>query len=66
MIENIGKAADVDNRMSEENQMVIIIDAIAQLEGVLAATSDSADKTGIEKAIELLNGAYDALVSYQE
>ena len=66
LIENIGKAADVDDRMSEENQMVIIVDAIAKLEGVLAATADSADKTGIEKAIELLNGAYDALVSYQE
>ena len=66
LIENIGKAADVDVKISEERQMAILTDAIAQLEGVLATTTDSADKTGLQKAIELMNDAYVALVSYQE
>jgi hypothetical protein len=67
MVEEIGKAADVDLKISEERQMATLTDAIAQLEGVLATSSvNSADKTGIEKAIELMTDAYNALVSYQE
>ena len=66
LVENIGKAADVDVKISEERQMAILTEAIAQLEGVLATTTDSADKTGLEKAIELMDDAYRALVSYQE
>ena len=65
MLENLGKAADVDVKISEERQMATITEALALLEGALQKAT-AADKTGIEKAIELLNDAYDALVSYQE
>ncbi len=66
MINNIRRAADVDVKISEEQQMEILVDAIAQLEGELAgSTLNSADKTGLEKAIELMKDAYNALVSYQ-
>ena len=66
MINNIRRAADVDVKISEEQQMEILVDAIAKLEGELAgSTLNSADKTGLEKAIELMKDAYNALVSYQ-
>ena len=66
MVENIGKAANVEVKISEEKQMEILAEAIALLEGVLAKSSlNSADKTGVEKAIEFMNDAYNALVSYQ-
>ena len=66
VLENIKKAADVEVKISEEKQMEILVDAIAVFENILATSSlDSADKTGVEKAIEFMNDAYDALVSYQ-
>jgi len=66
MLENIGKAADVEVKISEERQMEILANAIKLLEGELAKSSlNSADKTGVEKAIEFMTDAYDALVSYQ-
>ena len=66
MIDDIRRAADVDVKISEEQQMEILVDAVAQLNEVSAkSTLNSADKTGLDKAIELLNDAYDALVSYQ-
>jgi len=63
IIENIGKAADVDVKISEENQMIIIQEALAVLKTKTADTS--ADKTGLEKVIEYLEDAYEALLSYQ-
>ena len=66
MVENIRKAADVEVKISEEKQMEILTDAIALLEGILAKSSlNSADKTGVEKAIEFMTDAYEALASYQ-
>ncbi len=66
MIEEITKAADVDNKISEERQMAALNNAIALLEDILAkSTLGSADREGVEKAIEFANDAYNALISYQ-
>ena len=66
MLVELAKAADVEVKISEEKQMETITKAIEVFEGILANSSlDSADKTGVEKAIVFLNDAYNALVSYQ-
>ena len=61
----LGRAADVDNLISEEDQLAILTDAIAALEATAGGLSGD-DKTGVAKAIELLNDAVEAIYSYQK
>ena len=67
LIEELGRAADVDNRISEERQMTILADGIAALEEIAeSATLSNDDKVGLTEAIKLMNDAVKALESYQE
>ncbi len=67
MIENLGRAADVDNRISDERQLVILAESIAALEAIKAGSSlNSEDETGVAEALRLLNDAVEALESYQK
>ena len=64
--ENLGKAADVNDRISEERQRQILVDAVAAIEAIAAKSTLSAeDQSGLNKAIELMNDAIKALDSYQ-
>ncbi len=63
MISELSKAADTDNKISEEKQMSILESCIKTMEDIRSATGDNA---GIVKAIELMNDALEALISYQE
>ena len=66
MAEELGRAADVNDRISEERQRQILVDAVAALEAIEAkSTLGEQDKTGFAKAIELMNDAIKALDSYQ-
>jgi hypothetical protein len=66
LVEELGKAADVNDRISEERQRQILVDAIAALETVVEKSNLSEkDQTGFDKAIELMNDAIEALDSYQ-
>ena len=66
LTEELGKAADVNDRISEERQRQILVDAVAALEAIEAKSALSEqDKTGMAKAIELMNDAIEALDSYQ-
>ena len=62
VVAELTKASDSDNPIDELKQMDIILACIAELE---ALSPGEADQTGVAKAIELLNGAYNALLSYQ-
>ena len=66
LTEELGRAADVNDRISEERQRQILVDAVAALEAIEAkSTLSEQDKTGFAKAIELMNDAIEALDSYQ-
>jgi hypothetical protein len=63
MISELFKAADTDNKISEEKQMSILESSIKTLEEIREGSKDT---DGIDKAIELMNDALRALISYQE
>ena len=66
LLEDLGRAADVNNRISEERQLEILADAIAALEKIAQGTSlSNDDKVGLTEAIRLLNDAIKAIESYQ-
>lgn len=66
LTEELGKAADVNDRISEERQRQILVDAIAALEMVVEkSTLSEKDQKGVDKAIEFMNDAIEALDSYQ-
>ena len=66
MIEELGKAADVNNRISEEKQRDILVKSIEALNAIVEkSTLGEKDATGLDKAIELMNEAIEALDSYQ-
>ena len=63
MISELSKAADTDNKISQEKQMSILSDCIATMEA-LSVNQD--DVAGVMKAIGLMQDALNALISYQE
>ena len=67
LIEELGRAADVNNRISDERQLVVLAEAIAALEEISeSATLSNDDKVGLAEVISLMNDAVKALESYQE
>ena len=67
LIEELGRAADVNNRISDERQLVVLAEAIAALEEISeSATLSNDDKVGLAEAISLMNDSVKALESYQE
>ncbi len=61
-IADLTKISDTENTVEEAAQMEGILAIKALLETVNAS---GADQTGLQKVLEFLGGAYDALVSYQ-
>jgi uncharacterized protein (UPF0210 family) len=67
LIEDLGRAADVDNRISDERQLEILAESVAALEAIAqSSTLSSSDETGFAEAIRLMNDAIKALKSYEE
>ena len=66
LAEELAKAADVNNRISEERQRQVLVDSVAAMEAIVAkSTLNEKDQKGFDKAIELMNDAIEALDSYQ-
>ena len=63
MISELSKAADTDNKISQEKQMEILEVCIATMNGFSVSASEA---EGVAKALELMNDALEALISYQE
>ena len=63
MISELSKAADTDNKISQEKQMSILEVCIAMMSDFSASGSDA---EGVNEAISLMNDALKALISYQE
>lgn len=63
MILELSKAADTDNKISQEKQMEILEACIATMSGISVSASDA---EGVNQAITLMNEALKALISYQE
>jgi hypothetical protein len=63
MVSELSKAADTDNKISQERQMSILSECIATMSGFSVSGSDA---EGVNQAISLMNDALNALISYQE
>ena len=63
MISELSKAADTDNKISQEKQMAILNDCIATMSNFSVNANDA---EGVNEAISLMNDALKALISYQE
>ncbi len=62
VIEELTKIADTENTVEQGEQMKVLLSLIELLQSVEPGGDD---KVGVDKALEFMNGAYNALVSYQ-